>query len=140
MATPRRRPPSKDAQQRLARGHEQGKRMLGHRWDRLVEALEKADPIFASYVTEFAYGEVYPRPGLDLRSRELVAVSCLTLQGLKPQLKTHILAALEVGIEEDELLELFLHLALYAGFPTALFGLQTAREVLDERSAPPKLS
>jgi 4-carboxymuconolactone decarboxylase len=134
MAASERQPPSHDASERTARGHEQGRRMLGHRWDRIVEALQKADPVFAAYVTEFAYGEVYPRPGLDIRSRELVAVSCLTLQGLKPQLKTHILAALEVGVSEEELLELFLHLALYAGFPTALFGLQTAREVLDERA------
>lgn len=107
--------------------------MLGHRWDRLVEALQKADPTFAAYVTEFAYGEVYQRPGLDLRSRELVSIACLTLQGLKPQLKTHVLAALNVGVTEEELMELFIHLALYAGFPTALFGLTTAREVLDEQ-------
>ncbi|MBM3464231.1 MAG: carboxymuconolactone decarboxylase family protein [Armatimonadetes bacterium] len=107
--------------------------MLGHRWDRVVEAVEKAGPDFARYVTEFAYGEVYPRPGLDLRSRELVSVTCLTIQGLKPQLKTHLIAALNAGITPDELQELFIHLALYTGFPVALFGLTTAREVLEEQ-------
>lgn len=107
--------------------------MLGHRWDRVVAALEKGSGDFAAYVTEFAYGEVYNRPGLDMRSRELVSVACLTMQGLKPQLKTHVLAALNVGVTEEELMELFIHLALYTGFPVALFGLNTAREVLDER-------
>lgn len=117
---------------RVERGHEKGREMLGHRWGRVVEALERADPTFAKYVTEFAYGEVYQRPGLDMRSRELVSIACLTMQGLKPQLKTHVIAALNVGVTEEELLELFIHLALYTGFPTALFGLQAAREVLDE--------
>ena len=109
--------------------------MLGHRWERVVEALEKASPEFARYVVEFAYGEVYPREGLDLRSRELIAVTCLTLQGLRPELKTHVLAAMEAGVTEQELVELFIHLALYAGFPTALAGLKTAREVFDQQAA-----
>lgn len=108
--------------------------MLGHRWDRIVETLQSASPEFARYVVEFAYGEVYPRPGLDIRSRELVSITCLTIQGLKPQLKTHVIAALQSGVTEDELLELFIHLALYVGFPTALFGLQTAREVIEAGS------
>ncbi|NDD26699.1 MAG: carboxymuconolactone decarboxylase family protein [Proteobacteria bacterium] len=118
---------------RLARGHEKGRAMLGHRWERVVEALEAASPDLARYVVEFAYGEVYPRPGLDIRSREMVSITCLTLQGLRPQLKTHLIAALESGVSEAELVELFIHLALYAGFPTALFGMQTAREVFEER-------
>lgn len=118
---------------RVARGHDKGQSMLGHRWERVVAALEAASPEFARYVVEFAYGEVYPRPGLDIRSREMVAVTCLTMQGLKPQLKTHLIAALESGVTEDEIVELFMHLALYVGFPTALFGLQTAREVMEGR-------
>lgn len=121
-------------QARVQRGHEKGRDMLGHRWDRVVAALEAADADFARYVVEFAYGEVYSRPGLDIRSRELVAITCLTVQGLKPQLKTHVLAALNSGVSEVELMELFIHLALYVGFPIALFGLKTAREVIGERA------
>jgi 4-carboxymuconolactone decarboxylase len=124
-----------DLERRRRLGHEKGREMLGHRWDRVVQALENGSADFAAYVTEFAYGEVYRRPGLDMRSREMVAVTCLTMQGLKPQLKTHVLAALNVGVTEDELLELFIHLALYVGFPIALFGLNTAREVLAEKSS-----
>ena len=118
----------------LERGHKKGREMLAHRWDRVVDALNEAGTDFAKYVLEFAYGEVYLRPGLDMRSRELIAVTCLTLQGLMPQLETHVHAALDAGITEAELEEVFIHLALYAGFPTALFGLKTVRKVLRTRT------
>ena len=72
--------------------------------------------------------------GLDLKSRELMAITALTLQGLGPQLETHLHAALEAGWSEAELMEAFLHLALYAGFPTALFGAKHARKVIRARA------
>ena len=122
-----------DIQSRRRKGHQKGREMLKGRWNRVVSALEQANPEFANYVVEFAYGEVYTRPGLDMRSRELVAITCLTIQGLKPQLQTHILAALNVGVTQEELVEVFIHLALYVGFPVALFGLKTAREVFDRK-------
>ena len=122
---------SGEIEERRRRGHEKGREMLGERWERVVAAVERAGHDFANYVTEFAYGEVYNRPGLDMRSREMIAVTCLAIQGLKPQLKTHILSSLRVGVTEDELLELFIHMALYVGFPTALFGLNAAREVIE---------
>lgn len=115
------------------KGMQQGERMLGARWARIVEALEQVDVALAHEVVSYAYGEVYPRPGLDLRSRELMAITALTLQGLGPQLETHVHAALEAGWSEAELMEAFLHLALYAGFPTALFGAKHARKVLEAR-------
>jgi 4-carboxymuconolactone decarboxylase len=115
------------------KGMAQGRKMLGSRWDRIVEALEKVDPELTREVVGYAYGEVYPRPGLDLKSRELMAITALTLQGLGPQLETHLHAALEAGWSEAELMEAFLHLALYAGFPTALFGAKHARKVLEQR-------
>ncbi len=118
---------------RIRSGMEQGRKMLGSRWDRICDSLRDVDPRIAEHLIGFAYGEVYPRPGLDLRSRELVAVTALTLQGLGPQLRTHVHAALDAGVGEDELMELFLHLALYAGFPTALFGATEAREVIRRR-------
>jgi 4-carboxymuconolactone decarboxylase len=107
--------------------------MLGSKWDRIVAALEKVDLNLTREVISYAYGEIYPRPGLPLKSRELMAITALTMQGLGPQLKTHIHAALEAGWQEVEIMECFLHLALYAGFPTALFGATQARQVFQER-------
>ena len=118
---------------RRQKGMAQGRKMLGSKWDRIVAALEKIDPVLTEEVVGYAYGEIYPRPGLDLRTRELLAVTTLTLQGLGPQLKTHVHAALQAGVSEAELMEAFLQLALYAGFPTALFGAGVAREALTER-------
>lgn len=125
--------PADPSPERFEKGMNQGRKMLGSRWDRIVEALEKVDLRLTQEVVGYAYGEIYPRPGLDLRSRELIAITSLTLQGLGPQLKTHIHAALDAGLCEEELSETFLHLALYAGFPTALFGAKAAREVLSSR-------
>ena len=57
------------------------------------------------------------------------------MQGLKPQLKTHIISSINAGLSEDEIIEVFIHLALFAGFPTALFAIETAREVFDGGSS-----
>lgn len=116
------------------KGMDQGRKMLGSRWDRIVEALEKVDVDLTREVVSYAYGEIYPRPGLDLRSREIMAITALTMQGLGPQLQTHVHAALDAGLGEAELMECFLHLALYAGFPTALFGATQARQVIRQRN------
>ncbi len=115
-------------------GMAQGHKMLGRKWDRIVEALEAVDVDLTREVVSYAYGTIYPRPGLDLKSRELMAITVLTVQGLIPQLKTHIHASLEAGWSEAELMECFLHLALYAGFPTALLGAKAAREVISART------
>lgn len=114
-------------------------RVLGPKAAPIRAMLERTHPDLARYVTEFAYGEVYARKGLGLRERELLAVACLTLSNLKPQLKTHVYGALHVGVTRAELEETFLHIALYAGFPAALSGLLTAKEVFEEiDSRPPR--
>ena len=69
----------------------------------------------------FAFGDIYGRPGLDARSRQLVTIGVLTaLGGCEPQLKVHVGAALNVGLTPDEIVEAMLHAAVYAGFPRAL--------------------
>ena len=107
-------------------------RVLGSKADPIKAMLENVHPDLARYVQDFAYGEVYARPGLGLPERELLAVACLTLLNLKPQLKTHVFGALNVGVTRKQLEETFIHIALYAGFPVALSGLLTAKEVFDE--------
>jgi 4-carboxymuconolactone decarboxylase len=74
------------------------------------------------------------RPGLDKRSRQLATVAALTAMGTAmPQLKVHIHGALNVGCEPDEIVEAILQMAVYAGFPAAINGLNVAREVFQER-------
>lgn len=96
----------------------------------VVESLQDIAPDFAQYLIEFPFGDIYSRPGLDLRSREIATVAALTALGnATPQLKVHIGAALHVGLTQDEIIEVIMQMAVYAGFPAALNGLFAAKEV-----------
>ncbi|MDA8498109.1 MULTISPECIES: carboxymuconolactone decarboxylase family protein [unclassified Citrobacter] len=98
--------------------------------DAVVESLQDIAPDFARYLIEFPFGDIYSRPGLDLRSREIATVAALTALGnAAPQLKVHIGAALHVGLTQDEIVEVIMQMAVYAGFPAALNGLFAAKEV-----------
>src|ERR1700740_1967619 len=86
------------------------------------------------YLIKFPFGDIYSRPGLDLRSREIATIAALTAMGnAAPQLKVHIEAGLNVGISRDEVVEIIMQMAVYAGFPAALNGLFAAKEVFAHR-------
>ena len=96
----------------------------------VLESLRDIAPDFARYLIEFPFGDIYARPGLDLKSREIAVVAALTALGnASPQLKEHIAAALHVGCTREEIVEVIMQMAVYAGFPAALNGLFAAREV-----------
>lgn len=102
----------------------------------MIEALKDIAPEFADLLIEFPFGDVYTRPGLDLRSREIATVAALTALGTAaPQLRVHIHAALNVGCTRREIKEIMIQMAVYAGFPAALNGLFAAKEVFDQRDA-----
>jgi 4-carboxymuconolactone decarboxylase len=97
---------------------------------RVIDSLAKIAPDFARYVVEFPFGEIFSRPGLDLRTRELITVSALTAMGhAAPQLKAHIGLALNAGCTRQQIVETIIQMAVYAGFPAALNGLFLAQEV-----------
>lgn len=97
---------------------------------KVVENLAGIAPDFARLLIEFPFGDIYSRPGLDLRSREIAVVAALTAMGnAAPQLKVHIQGALNVGVTRTEVVETIMQMAVYAGFPAALNGLTAAREV-----------
>jgi 4-carboxymuconolactone decarboxylase len=84
---------------------------------------------------EFPFGDIYSRAGLDLKSREVAVVAALTALGnAAPQLKVHIHGALNVGCTKQEVVEVIMQMAVYAGFPAALNGLFAAKEVFKERA------
>lgn len=106
----------------------------GHQGEAVVDALADVSPALAHHVAAFSFGDVYDRPGLDPRSRQLVTLGALTaLGGCEPQLKVHIGAALNVGVSREEITEALLHAAVYCGFPRALNAAFAAREVFAER-------
>jgi len=101
---------------------------------RVIEGLKDIAPDFARLLIEFPFGDIYSRPGLDLKSREIAVVAALTALGnAAPQLKVHIHGALNVGCTEQEVIEIIMQMAVYAGFPAALNGLSAAKEVFAER-------
>ena len=107
----------------------------GDAGQRVLESLQEIAPDFARYLIEFPFGDIYSRPGLDLRSREIAVVAALTALGnAAPQLRVHIQAALNVGVTQDEIVETIMQMAVYAGFPAALNGLAAAKEVFGRSS------
>jgi 4-carboxymuconolactone decarboxylase len=99
-----------------------------------MECLKDIAPDLGKYIIEFSFGDIYSRPGLDLKSREIATVAALTALGTAtPQLKVHIHGALNVGCSEQEIIETMIQMAIYAGFPAALNGVFAAKEVFDER-------
>ena len=123
-----------DPQGRYKRGLEKLKEIDGEAGERVIEKLKDIAPDLARYTIEFPFGDVYSRPGLDLRSREIATVAALTALGnAQPQLKVHINAALNVGCTREEVVEVIIQMAVYAGFPAALNGITAAKEVFDER-------
>ena len=96
----------------------------------VVQSLQDIAPDLARFIIEFSYGDIIARPGLDLRSKELATVALLTALGTaRPQLDVHINAALNVGASREEIVEVIQQMAVYAGFPAAINGITSAREV-----------
>jgi 4-carboxymuconolactone decarboxylase len=119
---------------RYTGGLEKLKEIDGEAGQRVIESLKDIAPDLARYIIEFPFGDVYRRPGLDLKSREIATVAALTALGnAAPQLKVHIHGALNVGCSRKELVEIIIQMAVYAGFPAALNGIFAAKEVFKER-------
>ena len=116
--------------ERFVTGQKMLQQVDGKGGEAVVESLKEIAPDFARYLLEFPFGDIYARPGLDLRSREIATIAALTAMGnAAPQLKVHIGAALHVGLTQDEIVEVIMQMAVYAGFPAALNGLFAAKEV-----------
>lgn len=119
---------------------ERGRRVLaeidGEAGARVVDALADIAPDFATYLLEFPFGDIYARPGLGLREREIATIAALAAMGnAAPQLKVHLEAGLNVGLTRAEIVEILMQMAVYAGFPAALNGIFAAREVFAARDA-----
>ncbi|MGY2905857.1 carboxymuconolactone decarboxylase family protein [Bradyrhizobium sp. URHC0002] len=124
---------------RLERGKLALDKIDGEAGHKVVAALADIAPDFATYVFEFPFGDIYSRPGLDLRSREIATIAALAAMGnAAPQLKVHIEAGLNVGLSREEIVEILMQMAVYAGFPAALNGLFAAKEVFAQRDVTPQ--
>ncbi|KAB2833462.1 MAG: carboxymuconolactone decarboxylase family protein [Candidatus Dadabacteria bacterium] len=117
---------------RYEEGTERFKEIKGDGAEKSIERLKSLHPDLEKLVMEFAFNDIYGRPALDLRSREIATIAALAATGQINQLKVHVQAALNVGVTKEEIIEVMLQMALYAGFPAAINAIQAAREVFDE--------
>jgi len=92
-------------------------------------------PKLAQLTDDVLFGDVWERPGLSPRDRSLVTVSALVIGGNTDQLVSHVRRALKNGVSREELSEVMVHLAFYAGWPKALSAVTVARKVLEEDDA-----
>jgi 4-carboxymuconolactone decarboxylase len=119
--------------ERYLRGWAKLREVDGEAGEKVIESLRDIAPDFARLIIEFPFGDIYSRSGLDLKARELAVVAALTAMGnAAPQLKVHIHGALNVGCTRQEIVEVMMQMAVYAGFPAALNGLFAAKEVFAE--------
>ena len=87
---------------------------------------------FQTLVTEFAWGTIWTRPGLDLRSRSMITLTALIARGRDEELALHIRAALRNGLSQDEIKEVLLQTAVYCGVPDANAAFRIAARVFEE--------
>jgi 4-carboxymuconolactone decarboxylase len=121
------------SEDRYQKGMKHLKVMNPKSFQALEDSLIDIAPDLARYVVEFPYGDIYARPGLDLKTRELVTIASITtMGGASTQLKSHIRGALNVGCTKKEILEVIIQMAVYAGFPRAINGVLAAKEVFEE--------
>jgi 4-carboxymuconolactone decarboxylase len=106
--------------------------ITGEDGEETLAGLEGVAPDLGRYIVEFGYGEVYARPGLELRERQIAAVAALVAQGAaEPQLTTHVGGALRVGLSEAEVIEVIVQCLPFVGFPRVLNAVATARRVFE---------
>lgn len=96
------------------------------------EGFKDIAPDLRRYVVEFAFGDIYARPGLDNKQKVLTTISALVAQGT-PQIEMHVKTGLTVGLTPEEIVGCIMHLIPYTGFPRALNALKAAQKVFAER-------
>ena len=113
-----------------AKGSEVTRRLWGERAGGAALPAAKLAPDFFRMVTEFCFGGYWARPQLDLRSRSLCTVAQLAALGKTEELRGHLAGALALGIRREELVEVLMQTACYAGVPAAMNALSAAQPVL----------
>jgi 4-carboxymuconolactone decarboxylase len=119
--------------------HEQGmktrREVLGDEHvDRAVENTTPFTEPFQDFITRYAWGEIWSRPGLDRKTRSAITLASLVSLRAENEIAMHVRAALRNGLTPDEIGEVILHTAVYAGVPAANGAFAIAQQVLEERS------
>jgi len=118
---------------RYSRGQQALERIHGHIGEGVMNALKDIAPDLGRFVIEFPYGDIYSRGVLSPKERQIATIASLTTLGHAPsELKAHIQGALNVGCTRQEVVEVIMQMAVYAGFPAAINGVLAAKAVFEE--------
>lgn len=115
---------------RMEQGLANLRKIDGEAGERVIDSLREVSPDLARYTIEYPFADIYARPGLGLREREIATIAALTAMcTAQAQLKVHVRAGLNVGLTKSEIEEIIIQMSVYAGFPAALNAMQVAKEV-----------
>ena len=109
------------------------RRVLGDEYvDRALAATDAFNQPMQELVTEYCWGEIWGRPGLEPKTRSLLNLAMLSALNRPHEIKTHVRGALNNGVTKEEITEVFLQVAIYCGVPAAIDSFRLAREVFAE--------
>ena len=115
------------------RGMEVRRQVLGDEHvDQAIRATTELTADFQSFITRYAWGEIWTRPGLDRKTRSCITLTALVALNRPEELEMHLRAALRNGVTIEEIREVLLHCAVYCGVPAANGAFAIARRVLEE--------
>jgi 4-carboxymuconolactone decarboxylase len=100
--------------------------------DRAIEATTEQTRDFQDFITRYAWGEIWARPGLERRARSCITLTALVALGRFDELAMHIRGARRNGLTDEEISEVLLHTAVYCGVPAANSAFAVFRRVVDE--------
>jgi 4-carboxymuconolactone decarboxylase len=100
--------------------------------DQAIRATTELTADFQSFITRYAWGEIWTRPGLDRKTRSCITLTALVALNRPEELEMHLRAALRNGVTPEEIREVLLHCAVYCGVPAANGAFAIARRVLEE--------
>ena len=119
--------------ERFDNGMKVRRAVLGDAWvDRALTTRNEFNGEFQEFITQTAWGEIWTRPGLDRRMRSAVVLSTTVAIGAWDEFKIHVRGAINNGLTRDEIKEILMQCAIYAGVPKANHAFKEAQEVLKE--------
>lgn len=117
-------------EERFTKGWSRLAEVDGEVGEAVVASLAEVAPDLGKYIVEFAFGDIYCRPGLNLQEREMITLaSLLTQGGCEAQLEVHLNGALNVGLTPQTIVEVLLQCIPYTGFPRVLNAVAVAKRV-----------
>jgi len=122
-----------DKQELHKRGMQNRRAVLGaDHVDKSIEGTNELNADFQEFITRYAWGEIWDRPGLDKKTRSLLTLAILVAKGKDDELQMHVRAAVTNGVSVEEIKEVFMHTAIYCGLPSANHAFKLAIPVLQE--------